>query len=36
MLRNVTRAVEIPKSGHWLAKENPAAVAREILDFTAR
>ncbi|MGW6274769.1 alpha/beta fold hydrolase [Streptomyces sp. NPDC055060] len=36
MLRNVTRAVEIPKSGHWLAEENPAAVAGEILDFTAR
>ncbi|MGW7090175.1 alpha/beta fold hydrolase [Streptomyces sp. NPDC054871] len=35
MLRNVTRAVEIPKSGHWLAEENPDAVAREILRFTA-
>ncbi|WP_367048313.1 alpha/beta fold hydrolase [Streptomyces sp. Je 1-332] len=35
MLRNVTRAVEIPKSGHWLAEENPGAVAREILSFTA-
>ncbi|MEV8319619.1 alpha/beta hydrolase [Streptomyces sp. NPDC059900] len=36
MLRNVTRAVEIPKAGHWLAEENPDAVAHEILTFTAR
>ncbi|WP_431982700.1 alpha/beta fold hydrolase [Streptomyces qinglanensis] len=35
MLRNVTRAVEIPESGHWLAEENPEAVAREIRAFTA-
>ncbi|MFE9334273.1 alpha/beta fold hydrolase [Streptomyces sp. NPDC006925] len=35
MLRNVTRAVEIPESGHWLAEENPEAVVREILGFTA-
>jgi pimeloyl-ACP methyl ester carboxylesterase len=36
LLRNITRAVEIPESGHWLAEENPGAVAREILAFTAR
>ncbi|MEU5682489.1 alpha/beta fold hydrolase [Streptomyces venezuelae] len=36
MLRNVTRAAEIPKSGHWLAEENPQAVTREILAFTGR
>ncbi|MFF3488974.1 alpha/beta fold hydrolase [Streptomyces sp. NPDC002701] len=35
MLRNITRAVEIPEAGHWLAEENPEAVAREILSFTA-
>lgn len=35
MLRRVVRAVEIPESGHWLAEENPAAVTREILSFTA-
>ncbi|WP_043634246.1 alpha/beta fold hydrolase [Nonomuraea candida] len=36
LLRNVTRAVEIPRAGHWLAEENPTAVAREILSFTAK
>ncbi|MDJ1137239.1 alpha/beta fold hydrolase [Streptomyces iconiensis] len=36
MLSNVTRAVEIPESGHWLAEENPKAVVREILSFTAK
>ncbi|MEV0260217.1 alpha/beta fold hydrolase [Streptomyces sp. NPDC050617] len=35
-LRNITRAVEIPEAGHWLAEENPEAVAREILSFTAK
>ncbi|MEU8953657.1 alpha/beta hydrolase [Streptomyces sp. NPDC048518] len=35
MLRRVVRAVEIPEPGHWLAEDNPAAVAREILSFTA-
>ncbi|GAA4959698.1 pimeloyl-ACP methyl ester carboxylesterase [Nonomuraea thailandensis] len=36
LLRNITRAAEIPESGHWLAEENPEAVVREILSFTAR
>ncbi|SEG99930.1 Pimeloyl-ACP methyl ester carboxylesterase [Nonomuraea solani] len=36
MLGNITRAVEIPKSGHWLAEENPKAVVREILAFTGK
>ncbi|WP_307129894.1 alpha/beta fold hydrolase [Streptomyces aurantiacus] len=35
VLGDITRAVEIPASGHWLAEENPAAVVREILSFTA-
>ncbi|MGW3350273.1 alpha/beta fold hydrolase [Nonomuraea rubra] len=35
LLRNITRAAEIPESGHWLAEENPEAVVREILAFTA-
>lgn len=35
VLRDITRAVEIPESGHWLAEENPEAVVREILSFTA-
>ena len=35
-LTGVTRAVEIPKSGHWLAEENPEAVTDEILSFTKR
>ncbi|MFG3258681.1 alpha/beta fold hydrolase [Streptomyces sp. NPDC048172] len=34
LLPKVVRAVEIPESGHWLAEENPRAVAREILAFT--
>lgn len=33
-LPRITRAVEIPKSGHWLAEENPEAVVDEILAFT--
>ncbi|MEV4173743.1 alpha/beta fold hydrolase [Nonomuraea sp. NPDC049709] len=36
MLRNITRAVEVPESGHWLAEENPEFVVREILSFTGR
>lgn len=36
ILGNITRAAEIPKSGHWLAEENPDAVVREILDFTTQ
>ncbi|MGW7622023.1 alpha/beta fold hydrolase [Streptomyces antimycoticus] len=35
-LRNITRAVEIPTSGHWLAEENPEAVVREILSFISK
>ncbi|GAA2098571.1 alpha/beta hydrolase [Streptomyces albiaxialis] len=35
LLRGLVRAAEIPKSGHWLAEENPGAVVREILAFTA-
>ncbi|MFD4633943.1 alpha/beta fold hydrolase [Streptomyces sp. NPDC058284] len=36
MPRRVVRGVEIPEAGHWLAEENPEAVTREILSFTAR
>ncbi|WP_405537389.1 alpha/beta fold hydrolase [Streptomyces antimycoticus] len=35
-LHNITRAVEIPTSGHWLAEENPEAVVREILSFISK
>ncbi|MGP4102064.1 hypothetical protein [Nonomuraea sp. KM90] len=34
--RNITRAVEVPESGHWPAEENPVFVVREILSFTGR
>lgn len=35
-LSNLTRAVEIPRSGHWLAEENAEAVRDEILAFTRK
>ncbi|NGO70269.1 alpha/beta fold hydrolase [Streptomyces boncukensis] len=35
-LTNIKRAVEIPKSGHWLAEENAEAVKDEIVDFTRK
>ena len=35
-LSHITRAVEVPKSGHWLAEENPGAVTDEILAFTGK
>ncbi|GGS14997.1 epoxide hydrolase [Streptomyces aureoverticillatus] len=35
-LSHITRAVEIPKAGHWLAEENAKAVTDEILAFTRR
>lgn len=33
LLTNVRRAVEVPRSGHWLAEENPRFVTARLLDF---
>jgi pimeloyl-ACP methyl ester carboxylesterase len=36
MMREVAesvRAVRIPRTGHWIAEENPAALAQELLGF---
>jgi pimeloyl-ACP methyl ester carboxylesterase len=30
---NIVRAVEVPRSGHWLAEENPGFVTTELLAF---
>ncbi len=30
---HLVRAVEVPRSGHWLPEENPAFVTRELLAF---
>ncbi|MEO6085816.1 MAG: alpha/beta hydrolase [Umezawaea sp.] len=32
---NIERAVEVPRSGHWLPEENPDFVTRELLTFLA-
>lgn len=32
-MANVVRAVEVPRSGHWLPEENPRFVTRELLAF---
>lgn len=32
-LTTIKRAVEVPRSGHWLPEENPAFVTRELLSF---
>ncbi|MFI5732905.1 alpha/beta fold hydrolase [Kribbella sp. NPDC051587] len=34
-LSRITRAVEVPKAGHWLAEENPRFVTAELLNFFA-
>ncbi len=31
--RWITRAVEVPRSGHWLPEENPEFVTAELLAF---
>ena len=33
LMSNITRAVEVPRSGHWLIKENPELVTAELLKF---
>lgn len=32
-ISTITRAVEVPHAGHWLAKENPRFVTTELLSF---
>jgi pimeloyl-ACP methyl ester carboxylesterase len=34
-MSRITRAVEVPGAGHWLAEENPAFVTAELLAFLA-
>jgi len=34
-MTNITRAVEGPHAGHWLAEENPQFVTAELLAFLA-
>ncbi|MEV6598699.1 alpha/beta hydrolase [Actinoplanes sp. NPDC051346] len=34
-MTRITRAVEVPKSGHWLPEENPTFVTAELLRFFA-
>lgn len=36
LLANVLRAVEVPRSGHWLPEENPRFVTTRLLRFFAR
>ncbi|GAA1020647.1 hydrolase [Acrocarpospora pleiomorpha] len=33
LMSNITRAVEVPKSGHWLPEENPEFVTAELVKF---
>ena len=33
LMRTITRAVEVPRSGHWLPEENPEFVTAELLRF---
>jgi pimeloyl-ACP methyl ester carboxylesterase len=36
MMREVAEqvtAVRVPRTGHWIAEENPAAVVEAVLDF---
>lgn len=35
LMSNVTRAVEVPKAGHWLVEENPVFVTAELVKFFA-
>jgi pimeloyl-ACP methyl ester carboxylesterase len=34
-MATITRAVEVPGAGHWLAEENPDFVTTELLAFLA-
>ncbi|MFD5701118.1 alpha/beta fold hydrolase [Streptomyces lasiicapitis] len=34
-MSRITRAVEVPKAGHWLTEENPKFVTAELLAFLA-
>ncbi|MGI5151961.1 alpha/beta fold hydrolase [Plantactinospora sp. CA-294935] len=34
-MTRITRAVEVPGSGHWLPQENPAFATARLLDFLA-
>lgn len=34
-MSNITRAVEVPKAGHWLPEENPGVVTAELVRFFA-
>ncbi|MFJ8689723.1 alpha/beta fold hydrolase [Micromonospora wenchangensis] len=36
LMSNVTRAVEVPRAGHWLIQENPEFVTTELVTFFAR
>jgi len=36
LLTNVLRAVEVPRSGHWLPEENPRFVTTRLLRFFGR
>lgn len=33
LMSNLTRAVEVPKSGHWLPEQNPEFVTAELVKF---
>ncbi|MDM4721504.1 alpha/beta hydrolase [Micromonospora sp. WMMA1363] len=35
-MSTITRAVEVPHSGHWLPEENPQFVTTELMEFFAR
>ncbi|WP_431922012.1 alpha/beta fold hydrolase [Micromonospora wenchangensis] len=36
LMSDITRAVEVPRAGHWLIAENPEFVTTEMVEFFAR
>ncbi|WP_329010369.1 alpha/beta hydrolase [Micromonospora rifamycinica] len=36
LMSTITRAVEVPRAGHWLIQENPEFVTTELVTFFAK